>query len=106
MTLVATYVFNHVEEMEGQYDWSGQRSLRRFLECCQEAHMPVVLRIGPFCHGEARCGGIPDWALRRVRKTRVESDEWLALVTRFYRQIFTQVQGLQWKDGGRGGLPV
>lgn len=101
VTLVATYVFwNHVEEVEGQYDWSGQRDLRRFLECCREVHMPVVLRMGPFCHGEARCGGIPDWALRRVRKTRVESDEWLALVTRLYRQIFTQVQGLQWKDGG------
>ncbi len=101
VTMIATYVFwNHVEEVEGQYDWSGQRDLRRFLECCQAECMPVVLRIGPFCHGEVRCGGIPDWALRRVRKTRVESDEWLALVTRLYRQVFTQVQGLQWKDGG------
>lgn len=101
VTLIATYVFwNHVEEVEGQYDWSGQRNLRRFLECCQAEHMPVVLRIGPFCHGEVRCGGIPDWALRRVKKTRVESDEWLTLVAPLYRQIFTQVQGLQWKDGG------
>ncbi len=101
VTLLATYVFwNHVEEVEGQYDWSGQRNLRRFLECCRREHMPVLLRIGPFCHGEARCGGIPDWALRRVKKTRVESEEWLELVGGLYRQIFTQVQGLQWKDGG------
>ena len=101
VTIIATYVFwNHVEEVEGQYDWSGQRSLRRFLECCQAEHMPVVLRIGPFCHGEVRCGGIPDWALQRVKKTRTESREWLTLVEGFYRQVFTQVEGLQWKDGG------
>lgn len=101
VTMVANYVFwNHVEEVEGVFDWSGQRNLRRFLECCQQVGLPVVLRIGPFCHGEARCGGMPDWLVNRGVKLRSEDPVFLSYVTSLYRQIFTQVQGLQWKDGG------
>jgi len=101
ITVIACYVFwNHIEEIEGQYDWSGERNLRRFLEVCKEEQMPVVLRLGPFCHGEVRCGGIPDWVLASGCKSRSEDPQFLGYVERLYRQIFTQVQGLQWKDGG------
>ena len=101
ITIIACYVFwNHIEELEGQYDWSGQRDLRSFLEICKAEELPVVLRLGPFCHGEVRCGGIPDWLFTKGCKSRSEDPLFLKYVERFYRQIFTQVQGLQWKDGG------
>jgi len=117
VTIVATYVFwNHVEEQEGIYNWSGQRNLRQFLEVCRDEQMPVILRIGPFCHGEVRNGGLPDWlwnptpsapdradgGLAEAKPMRLRSTDprFLACVERLYRQIFTQVQGLQWKDGG------
>lgn len=101
ITMIACYVFwNHIEEVEGQYDWSGRRSLRDFLEVCQLEGLPVILRLGPFCHGEVRHGGIPDWALERGVKMRSENPEFLEMARNLYRQIFTQVQGLQWKDGG------
>lgn len=110
VTMIATYVFwNHIEELRNQFDWSGQRNLRAFLEVCKAEKMPVVLRLGPFCHGEVRCGGIPDWAINLSRDTtsgippmklRSTDNRWLALCNTLYRQIFTQVQGLQWKDGG------
>ena len=101
ITIVATYVFwNHIEEQEGIYRWDGQRNLRRFLEICKEEELPVVLRIGPFCHGEVRCGGMPDWLFSKGCKVRSTDPKFLTIVERLYRQIFTQVQGLQWKDGG------
>lgn len=101
VTIIANYVFwNHVEEQQGIFDWSGQRSLRRFLEVCKAEGMPVCLRIGPYCHGEARCGGIPDWVVASGCKLRSEDPQFLGYVEMLYRQIFTQVQGLQWKDGG------
>lgn len=110
VTLIATYVFwNHVEEQEGIFNWSGQRDLRRFLEVCKSEQMPVVLRVGPFCHGEVRCGGLPDWLWSlspkgerggKSVKLRSTDPHFLVYVERLYRQIFTQVQGLQWKDGG------
>ncbi|MCR5180699.1 MAG: beta-galactosidase [Bacteroidaceae bacterium] len=101
VTMIATYVFwNHIEEEEGIFNWSGQRDLRRFVEVCKSEGLPVVLRVGPFCHGEVRNGGIPDWVFAKGCKTRSEHPVFLALVERLYRQIFSQIQGLQWKDGG------
>ncbi len=101
VTIISNYVFwNHVEEHQGVFDWSGQRNLRRFIEICQREGMPVCLRIGPFCHGEARNGGIPDWVVNSGCKLRSEDPQFLAYVEALYRQVFTQVQGLQWKDGG------
>ena len=101
VTIIACYVFwNHIEETEGIFDWSGQRNLRQFLEVCKAEDMPVVLRVGPFCHGEVRCGGIPDWLFGKGCKMRSEDPVFLKYTERIYRQIFTQVQGLQWKDGG------
>jgi len=101
VTMLATYVFwSHIEEQEGRFRWDGQRDLRRFLEVCRREQMPVVLRLGPFCHGEVRNGGIPDWIFRKGCKLRSQDSVFLSYVGRLYRQIFTQVQGLQWKDGG------
>ena len=101
VTIIATYVFwNHIEEQEGIFRWDGQRSLRRFLEVCKHEEMPVVLRLGPFCHGEVRNGGIPDWVFSKGCRLREQNTEFMHYAETLYRQIFTQVQGLQWKDGG------
>lgn len=107
VTIIATYVFwNHIEEQEGVFDWSGQRNLRRFIEVCKAEGMPVVLRVGPFCHGEVRLGGIPDWMFTKKSadgkplRMRSEDPVFLREVESLYRQIFTQIQALQWKDGG------
>ena len=101
VTIIATYIFwNHVEEQEGIFRWDGQRDLRRFLEVCKAEDMPVVLRIGPFCHGEVRNGGIPDWIFAKGCKLRSLDPVFLGYVEKLYRQIYSQVIGLQWKDGG------
>ena len=101
VTIIATYVFwSHIEEQEGIFRWDGQRDLRRFLEVCKQKQMPVVLRLGPFCHGEVRNGGIPDWVFTKNCRLREQNPVFLSLAEKLYRQIFTQVQGLQWKDGG------
>ena len=101
VTIIATYVFwNHVEEQEAIYRWDGQRDLRRFLEICKTEGMPVVLRIGPFCHGEVRNGGIPDWMFQKGCKLRSQDKVFLSYVDKLYRQIYSQIIGLQWKDGG------
>lgn len=101
VSIIATYVFwNHVEETEGIFNWSGRRNIRKFLELCKEEEMPVILRVGPFCHGEVRNGGIPDWIFEQEIPSRSEDPAFLEKVEKLYRQIFTQVQDLQWKDGG------
>ena len=101
VTLIATYIFwNHIEEQEGVFRWDGQRNLRQFIQICKDENMPVVLRIGPFCHGEVRNGGIPDWMFSKGCRMRSQEPAFLEYVRKLYTEIFAQIQGLQWKDGG------
>jgi hypothetical protein len=98
--IVATYVFwIHHEEVEGQFDWSGQRDLRRFVELCGRHGMYAWVRVGPWAHGESRNGGLPDWLLRSG-PTRENDPGYLAHVDRFFREISKQLTGLLWKEGG------
>ncbi|MCS7336978.1 MAG: beta-galactosidase [Verrucomicrobiae bacterium] len=99
--IVATYVFwIHHEEIEGQWDWSGRRNLRRFVELCNQLGLKVVVRCGPWCHGEARNGGFPDWLLQKGWKLRSNDSNYLARVRILYGKIAEQLTGLLWKDGG------
>jgi hypothetical protein len=98
--IVSTYVFwIHHEEIEGQFDWSGRRDLRHFVELAGKHGMYVWVRVGPWDHGEVRNGGLPDWLLQKT-KTRQNDAAYLRYVERFYGQIGKQLQGLYWKDGG------
>ena len=68
--IVSTYIFwNHHEEEEGIFDFSGSKDLRKFVELCGKHQMYVILRIGPFDHGEVRNGGLPDWLYGKPLKS-------------------------------------
>ena len=98
--IVGTYVFwIHHEEIEGQFDWSGQRNLRRFVELCDKVGLKVWVRIGPWAHGEVRNGGFPDWLLKSG-PTRQNDAKYLAHVRRFYGEIGAQLKGQMWQQGG------
>ena len=59
--VVSSYVFwIHHEEVQGSFDWSGRRNLRRFVELCARHGLLVWVRIGPWAHGEVRNGGLPE----------------------------------------------
>src|SRR5580700_9968931 len=50
--IISTYViWIHHEEIQGRFDWTGQRSLRHFVELCARHGMYVYPRIGPWAHG-------------------------------------------------------
>jgi len=103
--VVASYIFwIHHEEIEGKWDWTGQRNLLKFLQTCQDVGLDVLLRIGPWCHGEVRNGGFPDWLQMmgdyKVFELRRDNPGYLGYVTKLYAQIAKQTKGLLWKDGG------
>ena len=56
----------HHEEARGSFDFSGRRDVRRFLETARDVGLDVLLRIGPWDHGECRNGGHPDWVLEEA----------------------------------------
>ncbi len=44
--IISSYIFwNHVEEVQGIFDWTGQRDLRRFAELCRKHGMYLFLRV-------------------------------------------------------------
>lgn len=101
LNIIATYIFwIHHEEIEGVFDWKGGKNLRRFLELCKNNGMNVILRIGPFSHGECRNGGFPDWMFGRPFDIRTDDPEYLAYTRTFYKEIFNQAKGLLFKDNG------
>ncbi|MFC3800064.1 beta-galactosidase [Cohnella sp. GCM10012308] len=101
VNIVATYIFWNVhEEIQGEFDWRGRRDLRRFIELCGKHDLYVIIRIGPFDHGEMRNGGLPDWLFGRPFEVRSNDERYLAYVRPLYEQIGAQVQGLLFKQGG------
>lgn len=99
---VATYVFwIHHEEEQGVWRTDGDLDLRRFLLTCRKVGLEVLLRIGPWAHGECRNGGFPDWLQHdRTIAARTDDPKYLALVKGFYANIYKSVEGLLLKDGG------
>ncbi len=98
---VATYIFwIHHEEEEGKFRFDGRRDVRRFIELCKKHGLYVILRAGPFDHGEVRNGGYPDWLYGKPFDSRALSEGYLECVRKLYTQVALQVKGLFFKDGG------
>ena len=101
ITIVSTYLFwIYHEEIEGKMDFGGDNDIRAFIEECKDVGLDVVIRIGPWAHGECRNGAFPDWLLKKDYKLRDNNEEYLAVVKKWYQSIYNEVKGLFYKDGG------
>jgi hypothetical protein len=98
--IVATYLFwIYHEEIEGRFDWSGDKDLREFVRLCAKNGLEVVVRLGPWAHGECRNGGFPDWIYGKCA-LRTNDPDYLHYARRFYAEIAKQIVGLAYQDGG------
>ncbi|WP_456286435.1 beta-galactosidase [Microbacterium sp. JZ70] len=95
INVVATYMIWIIhEEIEGEVRWDGHRDIRRFIEIADRVGLKVMLRIGPWAHGEARNGGYPDWLQALPIGHRSNDPAYLTLARRWYAGIEEQVRGL------------
>ncbi|MCR4733921.1 MAG: beta-galactosidase [Treponema sp.] len=91
--VASTYViWIHHEEIEGEYDFTGDRDLRLFVSCCKECKIKLWLRIGPWIHGEVRNGGFPDWLLHKDFQVRTNDERYFSLVEKWYKKIYEEVK--------------
>ena len=102
VNIISTYLFwNQHEEIEGQFNWSGDKDIRAFIKLCAKHGMLCYPRIGPWAHGEARNGGTPDWILKKkFIKDRSNDVVYQMYVKRYFTQLLNQFKGLYYKDGG------
>jgi len=98
---VATYVFwIHHEEIEGKFRWDGRFDLKRFITLCGEVGLKVILRIGPWDHGEVRNGGYPDWLFKKTKAPGTNDPVYFEYSRKLYNEIYNQVKTLMYKDNG------
>ncbi len=100
INVVSTYVFWIHHEEEGIFRFDGCRNLRKFVGLCQKHGLYVILRVGPFDHGEARNGGIPDWMYGKPFEVRSLNEGFLNCVRRLYVKLAQQVEGMFFQDNG------
>jgi len=104
-TMVQTYLFGiHHEEQRGVWRWGRRRDLGRSVREAAAAGLRVLVRAGPWSHGEARGGGFPDWLedLGRNGTVRLRTTDpaFLALARGFFERQAAQLAGLWWHQGG------
>ncbi len=99
--VVSTYnIWIHHEEVEGEYDFLGNKDLRAFIQDCKEVGIYLFLRIGPWVHAEVRNGGLPDWLLKKDFEVRTNDEKYFLEVEKFYTKLFEQAKGYFLKDDG------
>lgn len=92
LTSVSTYVFwIHHEPVRGQISFDGALDLAAFLETAERVGVDVIVRIGPWCHGEVRNGGHPDWVIEAAPSARTNDPVYLELVKGWYQRVASQV---------------
>jgi beta-galactosidase len=101
LNTVATYLFwLHHEPDRGSPDFTGILDIRHFVTLAADAGLDVLVRIGPWAHGEARNGGLPDWVQHGPWRIRTDDPGYLDQVRRWYAAIAGQLDGLDAASGG------
>lgn len=108
ITVVSCYaIWIYHEETEGIFDFSGNRNLNKFLGLAEKLSLKVLLRIGPWVHGEVRNGGFPDWLLKKGCALRQDDPEYLSCVKRYFEKLMEQVgEYLFYNDGPVWGIQL
>lgn len=95
ITVVACYIFwIHHEPDEGNAGFDGNLDVAAFVRLCGAVGLDVVLRIGPWCHGEVRNGGFPDWVQAAPVRHRTDDPAYLALVERWFARLGHELRNL------------
>lgn len=95
LTAVAAYVFwnHHQPRPDAPPAFDGGRDVAAFVDSCARADLDVILRIGPWCHGEVRNGGFPDWVQDADVAHRTDDPAYLALVRPWFEALGAQLEG-------------
>ncbi|MFV0505340.1 MAG: beta-galactosidase [Bacteroidales bacterium] len=98
--IIATYVFWETHENpRGQWNWSGDCNLSRFIDLCKKNDMYVWLRVGPYCNAELLHGGLPAW-IDTMKGRRSNDSGYLYETRRYYSKVAEQVKGKFFEEGG------
>lgn len=94
ITVASSYVFwSHHVPRRGEPRFDGRFDVGAFVDACAATGLDLVLRIGPWAHGEARNGGFPDWVQEQDLRHRTDDPRYLALVQEWFGQLGHALDG-------------
>ncbi len=92
------------EPRQGQFDFSGDNDIRKFVELVGQAGMYCILRPGPFVGTGWDMGGLPPWLMEVSNiNLRAPSQPFLEASSRYITALAQQVRDLQVTSAGQGG---
>lgn len=99
---VETYVaWNIHEPNEGEFHFSDNADLCRFIEIAEELGLYVILRPSPYICAEWEFGGFPAWLLTKNGiRLRCYNKVYLDAVARYYDQLIPLMTPYQITNGG------
>ena len=102
LNTVSIYVFwNQHEPREGEFHFSGDADIARFVRLAQKEGLWVILRPGPYCCAEWEFGGFPWWLLKQHDlKVRGQDPRFLAAAAAYMKKLGRQLAPLQITRGG------
>jgi beta-galactosidase len=94
---VETYIpWNFHETCEGEFDFTGQKDIKHFIELAQDIGLYVIIRPSPYICAEWDFGGLPAWLLN-YRDMRIRScdPQFLIKVESYFEILFDILEPLQ-----------
>jgi hypothetical protein len=86
--VVSSYlIWIHHEPEPGAVSFEGNLDVAGFVALCAELDLQVVLRLGPWVHGELRNGGFPDWVQQAAVQHRTDDPAYLDLVRSWFGRL-------------------
>lgn len=107
INVVASYLFwiHHQPTAEAP-DFEGNLDVAAFVRLCEEIGLEVILRLGPWCHGEVRNGGHPDWVVNAGYPERTNDPRYLDAVREWFGSIGREVAQLCGDQGPVIGIQL
>ena len=93
LNTVETYTaWNLHERREGQFDFSGNLDIVRFIELAESLDLKVIIRPGPYICAEFDFGGLPSRLLAcEGMSIRCNDPKYLDKVRPYYHQLFSRI---------------
>ena len=100
-TLETYIAWNLHERTEGNFDFSGNLDVVRYIEIAESLGLNVIIRPGPYICSEFDFGGLPSWLLSYPNiRLRCNDPKYLEKVRPYYRELLTRIAPHQCTKGG------
>ena len=99
---VETYtIWSMHEKKEGQFDFSDNLDLAKFLDLAHECGLYAIVRPGPFICSETDFGGLPWWLLKYPNiRLRCSDPLYLSKITPYLNEVSKILKPRAFRNGG------